>query len=106
MSLATFYSVVLHCIAKHCPPPTVAANTRISTNDIACDTVVFVSCDDGFAFPDGSVSVAIECIVTFGDVIEAVWNVTELDSCQRESVDISQLQKFFFYYHHLSQADK
>lgn len=86
-----FY-VVLYCIAKYCPPLAVGANTRISTDDVICGTVAFVSCDDGFAFLDGNVSVAVECIMTFGDVMEAVWNVTELDSCQREFINISQLQ--------------
>lgn len=72
------------CSAKHCRPWIVAAHARISTAATSCGTVATVSCDDGFVFPDGRVSVAIECTVATGDVTEVVWNVTEF-KCQRKS---------------------
>jgi hypothetical protein len=45
--------------------------------------VAAVSCDDGFALPDGKLMDWVECVSTGGEYPEAIWNITNMQ-CQRE----------------------
>ena len=74
-----FYSEAMLCSEL----PYSEHRSNCSSGETIVDTVVELTCDDGYVFPDGSIELVASCTTNGAQYPSAVWNISEV-ACKRK----------------------